>query len=109
MARFAFPDLTRAFRDGERFGHSTMRVVEVDPLVLPTGRIVACDPSYLLGMRDQEKAFTRAVPPGRYPVLLTLLNNPALRPGHPNYETVACAKVQFHEAPVQRWEMALRP
>ena len=45
MSRFAFPDLARAFRDGERFGDATMRVAEVGPLVLPTGRIIACDPS----------------------------------------------------------------
>src|SRR5215831_13911774 len=52
MTRFAFPDLTRAFRDGERFGDGTMRVIEVDPLVLPTGRIVACDPMRLLFSRQ---------------------------------------------------------
>lgn len=107
MSRFAFPDLTRAFRDGERFGEGTTRVIEVDPLVLPTGRIVACDPMNLLFSR--QPAYTRSVPPGRYPVLLALLANPGLPASHLNYETVACAMLRFQEAPVQRWEMALQP
>ena len=71
MSRFAFPDLRRAFRDGERFGDETIRVEEIGQLVLPTGRIVACDPGYL--RFRSEPAYTRAVPPGRYPVLLSLL------------------------------------
>jgi hypothetical protein len=107
MSRFAFPDLTRAFRDSERFGDATMRVVEVDRLVLPTGRIVACDPMTLLFGR--EPAYTQGVPPGRYPVLLALLANPALPASSLNYETVACAMVRFKDMPVERWEMALRP
>src|SRR5437868_3552123 len=104
MSRFAFPDLGRAFRDGERFGAATVRVLEVDPLVLPTGRIVACDPSYLLGSHSREKAFTRAVPPGRYPVLLALLVSDAIPADHPNREAVACAMVRFQDRPVERWE-----
>jgi hypothetical protein len=104
MSRFAFPDLVRAFHDGERFGNGIMRVVEVDHLVLPTGRVVACDPGYLQGWR--EPAYTRAVPPGRYPVVLSLLGYDT-RPAR--QENVACAMVRFHEARVERWEMALRP
>jgi hypothetical protein len=107
MSRFAFPDLVRAFCDGERFGDSTMRVVEADPLVLPSGRVVACDPTYLLN--GPRPAYTRPVPPGRYPVLLALLNTPALLPDHPNYEHVACAMLRLGDWPIQRWEMALRP
>jgi hypothetical protein len=109
MSRFAFPNLVRAFREGERFGEATMRVPEVDHLVLPTGRIVACDPSYLTTLPADQCAFTRAVPPGRYPVQLALLARDAFRADHPNRETVACAAVRFKEAPVERWEMALRP
>src|SRR5262245_45065626 len=109
MTRFAFPDLVRAFRTGERFGDRTARVVEAGTLALPTGRIVACDPGCLLSGHGREQPYTRAVPPGRYPVLLSLLNLPALDPANPNYETVACAMVRFHDAPVERWEMALQP
>ena len=42
MSRFAFPDLRRALRDGERFAEDTIRVKEIGVLVLPTGRVVAC-------------------------------------------------------------------
>lgn len=76
---FAFPDLTRAFRDGEFFGDSTMRVIEVDQLLVPTGRIAASDPMNLLFSR--QPGCTRSVPPGRYPVLLALLSDPGWGPG----------------------------
>ena len=104
MERFALPDLLRAMRDGERFEDSTIRVVEIGPLVLPTGRIVACDPSVFVG--NDEPAYTRGVPPGRYPVRLSLLVNSGTSK---EYETVACAAIHFTDVPVDRWEMALRP
>jgi hypothetical protein len=104
MDRFAFTDLVRAFQDGERFGEDVVRVHEVGSLVLPTGAIVACDPTYL--RLKPEPAFTRRVQPGSYPVLLSLLSQ-----GQPDcsYDTVACASVRFRDAPVKRWELALRP
>ena len=106
MSRFAFPDLARAFRDGERFGDATMRVVEVGPLVLPTGRIVACDPGYLTTVPSEQQAYTRPVPPGHYPVLLALLAKDGWPADNPNREHVACAAVRFMETQVERWEMA---
>jgi hypothetical protein len=109
MSRFALPDLARAFRDGERFGESTVRVMEVDHLVLPTGRIVACDPSYLKSRPRKQLAYTRAVPVGRYPVVLALRVKDDWPPENPNRQTVACATVRFKETRVDRWEMALRP
>jgi hypothetical protein len=109
MTRFAFPDLARAMRNGERFGNATMRAIEVDHLVLPTGRIVACDPGYLMSRPREQLAYTRAVPAGRYPVLLSLLVKEGWPTENPNRESVACAAVQFVEARVERWEMALRP
>jgi hypothetical protein len=109
MSRFATPDLVRAFRDGERFGAATMRVVEVDHLVLPTRRIVACDPSYLTTLPTEQTAYTRPVPPGCYPVLLALLAKDVFAADHPNRDCVACAALRFQDAPVERWEMALRP
>jgi hypothetical protein len=108
MNRFAFPDLARAFHDAERFGDATMRVLEADHLVLPTGRIVACDPTYLMNLAAEQRAYTRAVPPGRYPVLVALLGKDGFAADHPNRESVACAAVRFHGTPVERWEMALR-
>jgi hypothetical protein len=107
MSRFAFPDLARAFRNGERFGDATMRVVEVGDLVLPTGRIVASDLDYTRS--DYAPAYTRAVPPGRYPVQLALLGWPSSPANDPFREHVACARVQFQKVPIERWEMALQP
>lgn len=101
MDRFAFPDLRRAFRDGEQFGDHTVRVEDAGLLALPTGRVVACDPAYLA--RDSQPAYTRTVPPGRYPVLLSWLGDPRVSPN------VACAGIRFSDAPVERWELALRP
>jgi hypothetical protein len=109
MSRFAFPDLVRAFRDGERFGKATMRVLEVDHLVLPTGRIVACDPGYLMTSPSKQLAYTRGVPPGRYPVQLALLAADGFAADNPNREHVACAALRFQASAVERWEMALRP
>ena len=84
MTRFAFPDLTRAFRDGERFGNATMRVGEVAQLVLPTGRIVACDPCYLRSSHARELPYTRAVPPR--PVSGTARSVEQSRPGRKSSE-----------------------
>lgn len=98
--------LNRAFRDGERFGQGTVHVVEADPLVLPTGRIVACDPTYLIFGGSREQAYTRTVAPGRYPVFLSLFVAPTFSWGE---EVVACAMVRFRDEPCGRWEMALRP
>jgi hypothetical protein len=109
MSRFAFPDLARAFRNGEHFGDATMRVIDVDHLVLPTGRIVGCDPSYLMSRPREQRAYTRVVPVGRYPVLLARRVKDHWPPENPNRETVACAAVRFTQSHVERWEMGLRP
>jgi hypothetical protein len=104
MARFAFPDLVRAFREGEGFGADRIRVCALGSLVLPTGSLVACDPNFLL--LHPEPAFTRQVEPGSYPVLLSILSHSG---PHGPVETVACASVRFRDLPIERWEMALRP
>src|SRR5262249_5215661 len=91
------------------FGNATMRVVEADHLELPTGRIVACDPSYLTSFPQDQPAYTRAVAPGRYPVVLALLAKDGFAASNPNRESVACAAVRFRDSAVARWEMALRP
>jgi len=78
-------------------GRITSDVVQAGDLVLPSGRIIACDPGWL--WCKDVAPFTRTVPPGRYPVLLSVVD----------YWTIACAMVKFcSESPV-RWEMALRP
>lgn len=82
-------------------GHKTSDVFQAGDLVLPSGRIIACDPGWLW-CKDVDP-FSRTVPPGRYPVLLSVVDS-----GVDDGRT-ACAMVKFcSESPV-RWEMALRP
>ncbi len=102
--RFAFPDFRRAFCNDERFGDFESRVVEASKIVLPTGRIVACEPINVL--MEEQPAFTRVCSPGCYPVLLSLL----VSPDYPHLDgRVACAAVRFLDSPIAEWEMALRP
>lgn len=66
-------------------------------LVLPTGRIVACDPFLVSG---EEEPFTRSVAPGRYPVLVNVASAE-------DDSRVAYAILRFADRPPVRWEMAL--
>jgi hypothetical protein len=61
--------------------------------VLPTGRIVVCDPAV-----GDESPLARQVPPGRYPVRLSLYDD----------DPVA-VMVRFSDHTPVRWEMALWP
>src|SRR5437763_1198359 len=96
MTRFALPDLDRAFHDGERFGDGTIRVLQAGDLVLPTGRVIACD-AYQRMTADPSEANRQAagrayaeampaayrliVPPGLGEVLSAVF-----RPDRPHYE-----------------------
>ncbi|HEU4453211.1 MAG TPA: DUF4241 domain-containing protein [Longimicrobium sp.] len=75
----------------------TLKLRTLGELVLPTGRIVACDPFSVFG---EEGPFTRSVAPGRYPVLVNVA-------AFENHERVAYAISRFGERPPVRWEMAL--
>jgi Protein of unknown function (DUF4241) len=86
--------LWHAFEDGHRFqtkdGESvTTRLVDAGSVVLPTGRIVVSDP--ILDPFNQP--FTIAVPPGSYPVLLSLIK-----------DDVALVMVNFAEGTPVRWQ-----
>jgi hypothetical protein len=79
-------------------------VAEVLPagsLRLPTGRLVAVDPSWLSGRRRPPGIgpFTVTVPPGTYPLELALLRWEDLR--------VAAARLTVADKPVTAWEMAV--
>jgi hypothetical protein len=105
----AHSDFNRAFRPGEVFEHPhsgriSVRSVVAAQLVLTSGRIVACEPSFL---QVQDIApFTRRVTPGTYPVLVCLAKFT-----YPNWseERVACATIRFRAEEARSWEMALRP
>jgi hypothetical protein len=106
----AHTDFNRAFRPGEVFacpirGDIPVRLVEASELVLPSGRIIACEPSTLQGRADL-LPFTRRVVPGRYPVLLCLAK---FTYGEYSEERVAGALVRFRPGEAQSWEMALTP
>jgi hypothetical protein len=81
---------------------ATAEVVSAGSLQLPTGRLVAVDPSWLYLTRPPVVGpFTVAVPPGTYPLELALLRWNDLR--------VAAARLTVTDRPVTAWEMALRP
>ncbi len=91
----------------------------VGTLVLTSGRIVACNPltlpprplpgAHLLALLalDHREPFSRAVRPGRYPVVLSIIRSgrSGLRSSH---EFIAMAMVRFEDGRPVRWEMAAR-
>jgi hypothetical protein len=97
-------DFRLAFTDGQAFRaeHPTrVRIHRAGDLILPSGRIVACDPLVMPGTR----AFAREVVPGRYPVLLSV----AQLEGD---QRVAAAAVEFAVSgatAAERWDLALLP
>lgn len=74
----------------------TLRRQEAGSLLLPTGRIVACDPSVISG---EEEAFVRTVASGSYPVSLILATDT-------EQARVAAAIVRFSDAAPVSWERA---
>jgi len=71
-------------------------------LHMPTGRLLAVDPSWLyLGPPSGVAPFTASVPPGDYPLTLALVVWSQTR--------VAAAKLTVRDEPAASWEMALRP
>ncbi len=77
-------------------GAWTLRRHDSGSLLLPTGRIVACDPSVISG---EEEAFVRTVPPGAYPVSLVIASDS-------EQACVAAAIVRFADSAPVSWERA---
>lgn len=66
------PNLIKTgFSNGDRLGYLTIRVAEAGELWLSSGRVVACDPGQLMH-EDACPAFSRTVPPGHYPVRVSV-------------------------------------
>lgn len=110
MRSFVHTDFDRAFRPDEVFeslrrGRIAVRQIEVADLALPSGKIVACDPS-CLEFRPDRVPFTRLAPKGLHPVSLCLAK---LDCATWSEEWVACAMVRFSPAPAVKWEMAVLP
>lgn len=100
-------DFTKAFCDGYTFYYDypyfglsevTFSTYEMGELNLPSGCIVACDPSLQESLRC---SFTKSVEPGRYPVFFSVAY-----PEVSGYSNIACVMVRFHEAEAIRWELA---
>jgi hypothetical protein len=93
--------LLRAFEDSEiEVGGGERIPVSLHPigeLELPTGFVVACDPLVF----PESDPFTRALPPGRYPVELAVVRFPS------GDERVAFARLLIASEPPVAWELAL--
>ncbi len=88
------------FFDYPRIGKTPIDVKILGELYLSTGKILACDP--LVGLYDTP-AYTRCVPPGRYPVVASV----AFTEDAGN--RFAAVKLEFSPARAVNWEMALIP
>lgn len=98
-------------------GMVAVEVPQLGTLRLPSGALIACDPTYLRSVepdasewvmksysyQQSRHPFTATVPPGEYPVVLSRFR--WLSGSGP---TVAAVKVWVGDGPVDSWEMALR-
>ncbi|MEV4546188.1 DUF4241 domain-containing protein [Micromonospora echinaurantiaca] len=104
-------DLDVLFRPGSEFVlsdgvHGIIDVQRAGRLRLPTGRLIAADPSWLPSWQRLGIApYTTSVPAGSYLVTLALVRFQTDRPA----AMVAAAKLTIRDAPVSTWELALRP
>ncbi|KKJ95439.1 hypothetical protein LQ51_26830 [Micromonospora sp. HK10] len=79
-----------------------LEVRHAGDLHLPSGRLIATDPAWL---EHDAVPYTVTVPPGSYPVTLSLARIGA----DPRHLRVAAARLAVTDRPVHGWEMALRP
>jgi hypothetical protein len=101
------PDLDRLLTAGSRYesDHATYVIEphDLDPVVLPTGHIVGCDPFVFA---DGQPAYTVSVPPGTYPLrawVAVLYKDPAVE----WQRRVVALQLLVRDEPVARWDMAL--
>jgi len=101
-------DFDKAFQEGYSFQynlpHYGLQTVEfsvhpIGELTLTSGRLMVCDP--LLNM-DFRNVLTKAIAPGRYPVLLSLAGFKPIRD-----RRIACAMLQITKQKPVRWELAI--
>jgi hypothetical protein len=100
-------DFQKAFRDGERFrtsflGEFRVERREIGQLVVPTGRIVACDPLVF----PETRPFRKRVPAGRYPVILSIAHIPPAEGTGVVDQRIACAMLCLGRRVPRRWQMA---
>jgi hypothetical protein len=111
------PDLERAFVDGASYpikgidgiddlATCAVRVVPAGELALPSGRLIAADPSLVFG--DAE-SFSRTLPTGSFPVTLSVahVSHPAGDATEAVEERVNAAMVTLAAGTPERWELAV--
>jgi hypothetical protein len=86
----------------EKIKKVIVEVRDAGTLRMPSGRLVATDPAWI---DDRDQPFTVTVPPGEYPVRLSV----ARFADNPEHKRVAAAKLVIRDEPAQSWEMALLP
>ncbi|MFE4457709.1 DUF4241 domain-containing protein [Nocardia tengchongensis] len=79
-------------------GPTVIELEDAGTVRVPSGHLAASDPGWI-----GERLRAVVVPPGDYPVTLSLMRSPD------GITRVAAAKVSVTDLPVSTWEMALRP
>lgn len=78
----------------------TVEVRDAGTLQMPSGQLTATDPAWI---KADDKPFTVTVPPGSYPVQLSVVRSD----DDPEHRRVAAARLAVRDIPVESWEMAL--
>jgi hypothetical protein len=86
---------------GGRTTRVSVSVMKAGKLRMPSGHVVAKDPTWVARV----DAFTVAVPPGEYPLLLSVVRFA----DRASDTRVAAAKLVIRDEAAQTWEMALLP
>jgi hypothetical protein len=97
MSPFAYPEyLAYAPNKEGRVGGIYFSQRSVGDLLLPSGRLVACDPAAYL---SESEAFSLVLPVGRFPVFLSVAQIES------DHQRVAFATIRIRETPPVRWEV----
>jgi hypothetical protein len=114
------PDFAPMFRPGVRYrikygdddpgADAVVEVRDAGRLHLPTGRLVACEPLWVASLDPVEASFSVTVPPGRYPVTVSLarFDEPG-DPKVPPQRRGTAARLTVRDEPVANWQPAVRP
>jgi Protein of unknown function (DUF4241) len=86
--------LSLALQDGVQIGETTLRHHRVADLILPTRKLVACDPF----VSPEAEPFSLLVPRGTFSVVLSVAEIAT-------DQRVAFATVRFKQTPPVKWEM----
>jgi hypothetical protein len=93
-------DLDHGMSGTDESGPYETKWQKIGTILVPTGRIVACDP-YIYPLGPEYDPFVKVVPPGRYQVFLHRLFSESSTDGR-----VAHAMLRFGDGRVAHWELA---